>query len=88
MSPLDNHIPKQVRNRQRRSEAEHRLYWSTYQEMFSQVLAPRKNISVRVDINRWLSVPRKWWHESARFVMRVSQEGSRKYVLIPKERRD
>jgi hypothetical protein len=32
MFPLDNHIPKQDRNRECRSEAEHQLYWSTFQK--------------------------------------------------------
>jgi hypothetical protein len=87
MFPLDNHIPKQDRNRECRSEAEHQLYWSTFQKKYSHVPAPRKSISLRMDINRWLDGLRKWWHESAQFVMPVSEGGSRKYPLIPKERR-
>ncbi len=86
MFPVDNYIPNRVKDRQHRSEAEHRLYWSTYKKMASQIPAPRKKFSVWRGAGRWLGVLRKWWYRRAQSVMRVSKERIQKHPLIPKER--
>jgi len=77
MLPVDSYGQKSLRNRQRRSEAERRLYWSTYQKMTDQAPEPRKKSQVWMGVRRLLDVLRRGWHERIHSDMRAGDEGTR-----------
>jgi hypothetical protein len=85
MLPFDSYVQKRVGNRQRRSEAERRLYWSTYQKMACRAPAPRRKSQVWMDMRRLLSALRRGWHERAPSDMRVGDEVPRTQPLISEE---
>jgi hypothetical protein len=74
-------------DRPHRSEAEHRLYWSTFERMMMhQTAASRLNSNLWIRLRRFPAVLQRWWHERALSGMRVSKERSQIHPLIPKGR--
>ena len=87
MLPVDSYARKRAGNRQHRSEAERRLYWSTYQKMAIQAPAPRQKGPVWMGVCWLLSALRKGWHERVHPDMRAREEGSPTSPIIFKEGR-
>jgi hypothetical protein len=85
MLPYDYLLEKRVGNRQRRSEAERRLYWSTYQKMADQAPAPRRKSQVWIAVGRSFDALRKWWHKRVHSDMQAGDEGSRPHPFISEE---
>jgi hypothetical protein len=77
MLPFDDSVQKRVGNRRHRSEAEHRLYWSTCEKMMArQAPAPQRKIQVWIRVRRLFGVLRRWWHEHIQTDMHAGGEGA------------
>jgi hypothetical protein len=87
MYPFDYHqsrklAQKRVGKRQRRSEAEHRLYWSTYRRLIErQAQAPGKIRKVWMGLRWLLGVVWELWAEHLPFNRRIGEQGSQKHLL-------
>jgi hypothetical protein len=87
MSYFDYHVSRILAHegagdRQRRSEAEYRLYWRT---VARQVTPPRRNSQVWLRLRRLLGELRRWWPERVPSDMRVGEEESRTHPLISEQ---
>jgi hypothetical protein len=82
MYPIDHDLnrksaQKRVGNRERRSEAEHRLYWSTYRRAaLRQALAPGKIHKIWMASHQLLKILRDWWVEHFPLVRGFNEQGS------------
>ena len=85
MLPFDYSVQKRVGGRQRRSEAEQRLYWSTYQKMTDQAPAHRRKSPVWMGVRRLLDALRRGWHERIHSDMRAGDEGTRIPSFVSEE---
>ena len=83
MEPLDYYVDgefrqKQSRERKRRSEAEHRLYWFTYQRFTER--GPQtfgKDSQALKALNRLLGFVRKYWTEHILSDRRICEQESK-----------
>ena len=76
MLPLDSYVRIRAGNRQHLSEAERRLYWSTYQKMAAQAPAHRRKSPVWMGVRRLLDALRKGWHERIQTDTHAGGEGA------------
>jgi hypothetical protein len=76
---------KHVGSRQRRSETEHRLYWSRYYRMACQAPAPRRKIQAWMGVGQLFAALQRGWHARTQSDMRASEQGSQTHSLITKE---
>ena len=78
---------KRFEGRQHRSEAVHRLYWSSFMKMMApQVTEPRRKSQVWMRVRWFLEALRRWWHERSHSGLRTSEKESRVHPLISGER--
>jgi hypothetical protein len=73
-------------NRQRRSEAKQRLFWSTYQRWTTNVEpVPQKENHLWMSVRRLLATLRRGWSTSLQTDVRVGQQGSQTHPQISEE---